>query len=256
MRNAIRLALVTGAIVFAGTALAQPPAAPRGADYFPLAKGMKWVYKVGENDVTVSVVKTEKVGTEDHFQVDTFVGKDAKTGEAKTSEWYVVRPDGMYRTRVKDDAIVPPMKLLPFPVKAGDAWPVNSKLGTQAVKGTMTVRSDRERVTVAAGEFDTVLVEGIDLDIAGAKTTIRIWYARGRGIVKEEFVLQGGQTVGLELAKFEPGEWVAVAAEPAAGPWAFPQSCRIVVRCAVPSVTTQECSGCCARSGRWWVRRR
>ena len=252
MRNAIRLALVTGAVLFAGTALAQPPDLPRGADYFPLAKGMTWVYKVGDNDVTVSVVKAEKVGTEDHYQVETFVGKVARPGEAKATEWYVVRADGVYRTRVKEDAIVPPVKLLPFPVKAGETWPVNSKIGTQSVKGTLKVMSDRERVTVAAGAFDAVFVEAIDFDVAGAKTTLRIWYAAGRGIVKQEFVLQGGASVGLELAKFEPGEWVAPAPAPAAVPtYPFPQPCRIVARCTVPSVTTQECSGCCARSGRW-----
>ena len=35
---------------------------------------------------------------------------------------------------------------------------------------------------------------------------MRIWFAKDRGIVKEEFVLQGGEKVLLELAKFEPGE--------------------------------------------------
>ena len=54
--------------------------------------------------------------------------------------------------------------------------------------------------------YDTVVVEGKDLDVAGAKTTVRIWFAKDRGIVKEEFVLQTGDKVTLELSKYEEGK--------------------------------------------------
>jgi hypothetical protein len=244
----------------ASTAFAQPPAPPRGTDYFPLVTGTKWTYRVGDNEVVVSVAGVEKVKDEDWYRVETRIGKDAKS-----SEMFALRADGVYRTKVKDDPLVPPVKLLPLPVKAGEKWAVDSKIGTQEVKGVLALKSDRERVKVPAGEFDAVLVEGLNLDIAGAKSTIRIWFARGYGIVKEEFVLQTGDRVVLELFKFEPGvpPPPQVAPEPRSSPevvilpaCAFPPPCRILSRCTPLSVTTQESCGCCARSVRCWVRRR
>ena len=189
--------------MFGGVLLAQPPKDVAADGYFPLKVKSKWTYRVGDNDVTVSVVKTEKVGTEDHFQVDTFVGKDAKPGEAKTSEWYVVRADGVYRTKVKDDKLDPYIKVLALPVKKDATWDVNSKLGTQTVKGTLKVMSEKEKLKIQGTDYDTVFVEGKDMDIAGAKTTVRLWFAKNYGIVREEFVLQGGEKTLLELTKYE-----------------------------------------------------
>ncbi len=210
MLHAIRSVVGAAVVLFGGVLLAQPPKDAPADSFFPLKLKSKWTYKVGDNEVTVSVVKTEKVGTEEHFQVDTFVGKDAKPGEAKTSEWYVVRADGVYRTKVKDDKLDPYIKVLALPVKTGATWDVNSKLGTQTVKGTLKVISDKEKITIKGpnGEipYDTVFVEGKDMDIAGAKTTVRVWFAKNHGIVKEEFILQGGEKVLLELSKYEEGK--------------------------------------------------
>jgi hypothetical protein len=68
------------------------------------------------------------------------------------------------------------------------------------------VKGDREKVTTPAGEFETVLVESAGLTIAGTETTVRMWFAKDRGMVKAEFVIAGGESVLLELAKFNPVE--------------------------------------------------
>jgi hypothetical protein len=190
--------MVTGvaAVLFGGTVLAQP-AGPTADGYFPLKLKTKWTYKVGDILVDVTVVKAEKVGGEEHYQLDTVVGKDPKT-----SETVVVRADGVYRTKVRDDKLDPPIKLLPLPVKKDTAWEVNSKLGTQTIKGTLKVKDDKAELTTPAGKFTTVLVEGENMDIAGAKTTMRIWFAKDRGIVKEEFLMPGGEKAVLELKDF------------------------------------------------------
>lgn len=202
MLRATRLFVGAALVLFGGAVLAQPPKdAPQAEGYFPLKVGAKWTYKVGDNTIEVRVVKVDKVGGEDQFQVDTIVGKDPKT-----SEWYAVRPDGVYRVKVKDDKLEPAVKVLPVPVKKDAAWDVNSKVGTQTVKGAMKVLSDKEKVKVGETEYETVFVEGKDLDVAGAKTTVRIWFAKGKGIVKEEFVLQTNETVKLELKTYEEGK--------------------------------------------------
>jgi hypothetical protein len=264
MRHSLCLALGF-AFLFGAAAQAQPTP-PRDADYFPLNKGAKWTYKVGDSEVVVSVAGTERVKSEDGVRVETHVGRDTKA-----TECYAVRADGVYRTKVKDDVLDPAVTFLALPVKAGSSWPVDSKIGAQVVKGTFVIKEDRERVKVPAGEFDTVFMEGADFDIAGAKTTIRVWFARGRGIVKEEFVLPGGGRLVMELAKFEPGEVPPPVSPPTTEPpapptefppppvcaWAYPPPCRILTpQCRILTVTTQESCGCCARPGRFLVRRR
>jgi hypothetical protein len=200
MLRAIRLAVGAAAVLFGGALLAQTKDAPSDP-YFPLKPKTKWVYKVGDNEVTVTVVKAEKVGGETQYQVDTVVGK-----ESKTSEWYVVRSDGVYRTKVKDDKLDPFIKVLPIPAKKDASWDVNSKLGTQAIKGTLKIVNDKEKVKVQGTDYEAVLVEGKDVDVAGSKTTVHIWFAKDRGIVKEEFLLQGGEKLLLELKEYSEGK--------------------------------------------------
>jgi hypothetical protein len=201
MLRAIRSVIGAMVILSGGVLLAQPKDAAQAGGYFPLKKDSKWTYKVGDNFVEVRVVKVEKVGNEEHYTVDTVVGKDPKTTEV-----YVVRADGVYRTKVKDDKLDPPIKVLELPIKKGATWAVNSKLGTQTIKGNMTVVNDKEKIKVQNVDYDAVYVEGKDMDIAGAKTTVKIWFAKDRGIVKEEFTLQGGEKVLLELSKYEEGK--------------------------------------------------
>lgn len=198
MTRAIRSVAGAVAILVGGALLAQPPKDGGTDNYFPLKAKAKWVYKVGDNEVTVQVVKSEKKGNEELFQLDTFVGKDAKT-----SEWCVVRADGVYRVKVKDDAVEPAIKVLPLPVKKDATWDINSKLGAQTIKGTMKVKNDKEKLTIGTATYDNVvLVEGENLDVSGAKTTVRVWFAKDKGIVKEEFVLQGGEKVTIELKEY------------------------------------------------------
>ncbi|MDY3556802.1 hypothetical protein R5W24_005975 [Gemmata sp. JC717] len=202
MLRAIRLFVGAALVLFGGTLLAQAPKdAPQAEGYFPLKVNAKWTYKVGDNTIEVKVVKVDKVGGEEQYQVDTVVGKDPKT-----SEWYTVKGDGVYRVRVKDDKLDPAVKVLPLPIKKDATWDINSKVGTQTVKGAMKVLNDKEKIKVGETEYEAVFVEGKDLDIAGAKTTVRLWFAKGKGIVKEEFVLQTNEVVKLELTKYEEGK--------------------------------------------------
>ena len=131
--------------------------------------------------------------------------------DPKVIEVYVVKSDGVYRTKVKDDKLDPAVKVLPLPIKKDTTWDINTKVGTQTIKGTMKIGSEKETVKTPAGDFVTVYVEGKDMDIAGAKTTVRQWYAKDHGIVKQEFVLQANETVKLELGALKVAPASAVA---------------------------------------------
>jgi hypothetical protein len=190
--------LAAGAVIFlvVGAALAQSP----NASQFSLKKGSKWVYQSGDLLITVVADGTEKFGAEECMKLDTVVG-----GKGVASELVYVNADGVYRTKVRGGKVEPPVRLLRLPAKKGESWRIDSKVGTSTIKGELKITDDKARVKVPAGEFDAVLVEGADLDIAGVKVTVKQWFVPNKGIVKTEFVLQG-ITSTLELTEYTEGK--------------------------------------------------
>ncbi len=198
MLRSIRLLVGAAVVFFSGVALAQPPKDVPNADgYFPLKLKSKWTYKVQDQTVEVIAAGTEKFNNEDCTKVDTTVN-----GKVVASELYSVKADGVYRVKVKDDKIDPPVKVLAVPVKKDGSWEIKSKVGSQNVSGTFKVKNDKESVETPAGKFEAVLVEGADLDVAGTKTTVRMWFVKDKGIVKLEYKIQDAVST-LELTKVE-----------------------------------------------------
>jgi len=196
MLRSIRLFAGAAVVVLASASLAQPPKDMPNADgYFPLKPKSKWTYKVQDQTVEVVVAGTEKFNNEDCTKVDTLVN-----GKVVASELYSVKADGVYRVKVKDDKIDPPVKVLAVPVKKDVSWELKSKVGSQTVSGTYKIKDDKEKVETPAGKFEAVLVEGVDLDVAGTKTTVRTWFVKDKGIVKLEYKIQDAVS-SLELTK-------------------------------------------------------
>jgi hypothetical protein len=198
----MRLSIGAAALLFGGALLAQAPKdAPNADGYFPLKPKTKWTYKVQDQTIEVVVASSEKSPTagEELTKVDTLVN-----GKIVASEVYTVRPDGVYRVKVKDDKIDPPVKILHIPVEEGvKGWDVKSKVGTQTVSGTFKVKNTKEKIKVMDKEMEAVMVEGENLDVAGTKTTVRTWFVKGMGVVKLSYKIQDAESV-LELTKFEP----------------------------------------------------
>ena len=57
-------------------------------------------------------------------------------------------------------------------------------------------------VKTPAGDFKAVAIEGNELDVAGTKTTVRLWFAKDKGIVKLSYKIADSESV-LELSKVE-----------------------------------------------------
>jgi hypothetical protein len=197
MLRTLRYVVGAAVLLAAGTSLAQPPA--EGA-FYPLKKGNKWTYKVTDQTVEVEVVGNEVVDGKNGWKLETKVN-----GQVKASEVYFVDGSGLYRLKVKDEKIEPAVKVLQFPIKKDTAWPVESKIGTQPLKGTFKIKEEATKVKVPAGEFDAVLVEGENFEIAGTKATIRQWFVKDKGPVKLVYVISGTEST-LELVKFEEGK--------------------------------------------------
>jgi hypothetical protein len=194
MARAIRLTVGAAMILFAGAMLAQPPKDAEG--YFPTKAGTTWKYKAGDQVVEVKVAdKTVKFNNEECVKLETWVG-----GKEVASELCALRADGVYRVKVKDDKIDPAIKMLQLPVKKGDSWKFNSKVGTQTVSGEYKVREDKEKVKIGDKEYEAVAVEGIELDVAGTKATVKLWFAKDKGIVKLTYKIADAETT-LEMTE-------------------------------------------------------
>ena len=194
MLRVLRLSAVVAVLVVVGGAAAQGPAGT--TDLFPTKVGSKWTYKINDQDVTVTVAGTEKLGDQECFKFDTAVG-----GTVKQSELYFVKADGVYRARVGDKKIEPAVKVLALPAKKDAAWDVDAKVGTEAIKGKFKVTDEKAKLKVGGADVEAVMVDGPDFEIAQTKTVIKQWFAPGKGIVKVEYTIQGTTTT-MELKEY------------------------------------------------------
>jgi hypothetical protein len=196
MRRTMRLALGAVVLLAASVAMAQNAT----TELYPLKKDTKWVYKVGETTITVRVSNVDANGA----TLETLVND-----KAVASEVIQVKSDGVFRTQINKAKIEPPVMILKLnggKVGAkGDKWDVNSKIQDQPVKGSFTIAEDKEKVKVPAGEFESVVVNGPDFEIAGTKTGVKYWFAKDKGVVKLTYSIAGNDAV-LELKEYTEGK--------------------------------------------------
>jgi hypothetical protein len=192
MRRLLRSAVcAAGLFVACGLVLAQDT-----TDFFPLKAKSTWVYKVGENTITQEC----SVADAKEIKVDTKV-----SDKVVASESFSVKKDGVYRTKVNGVEIKPEVKILSLPVTDKDSeWKVEGKIQDQSMKGTFKQKGAKEKVKTDAGEFDAVVVDGADFEVAGVKTSVKYWFAAGKGIVKLTYNIAGNEAV-LTLKEYKEG---------------------------------------------------
>ncbi|HET6576267.1 MAG TPA: hypothetical protein VFG68_21880 [Fimbriiglobus sp.] len=196
MRRTMRLALGSVVLLAASMAMAQTAT----TEYYPLKKDTKWTYKVGETTITVKVSNNDSSGA----TLETLVND-----KPVASEVIRVQSDGVYRTQINKAKIEPPVMILKLDngkvAAKGTKWKVDSKIQDQPVKGEFTITEDKEKVKVPAGEFEAVVVNGPDFEIAGTKTGVKYWFAKDKGIVKLTYNIAGNEAM-LELKEYAEGK--------------------------------------------------
>lgn len=103
-------------------------AAPRLKDtsepgYFPTAVGTRWVYRVGDFEVTDVVTAVKK---EDAVTTVT-VQREADDGKMSPSLKVEIRSDGLFMTEETGLSYNPPVCLLKFPIQVGDKWATETR---------------------------------------------------------------------------------------------------------------------------------
>jgi hypothetical protein len=170
-------------------------------DYYPLQEGTKWHYRVevaGQTvQVTNQIAKVEKIDGQPLARLETVV-----KGQVSASEHLRTNAQGIFRHRYNGIDVQPPLCLLKYPVKDGETWSTDIKIGGMQLK-VMCRTGRAEEVQVPAGKFKAVTSD-VETEVMGIKVTTKYWFAPGVGVVKQTANL-GGQDVTLQLEKFEQG---------------------------------------------------
>lgn len=177
---------------------AAPAAAPATSDLFPLKAGAKWKYKLGDaQEVEIVVENISKEGEA------TLVTRVQNKPVAK--ETVKVMADGVYRTKINDSPITPPVKFLALPVKKDTSWTIDSKIQDQTIKGKYTIKDEKEKVKVGGKDYEAVYVDAPELEVAGTKTVVKAWYSLGKGMIKLTYTINNYDAT-IELLEYSEGK--------------------------------------------------
>lgn len=190
-------------LLFSGVQAMCLQAADR-ADYYPLKPGSKWQYAGEVNGqkikVTNQVAKMENIDGKNLARLETL----NEQMQVVAAEHLASSEKGVFRHRINGIESEPPFCILQYPVKSGDTWKANSKVGNETIQGEC--KAEKEEVTVPAGKYSAVKVT-INAEVvpSGQKINNTIWLADDVGLVKQITDL-GQIKIKLELEKFEAGK--------------------------------------------------
>lgn len=175
-----------------------------GQDYYPLKAGSKWIYSGDVNGQKISMTnQIAKIENIDGISLSRLETLNAQMAVV-SNEHLAATEKGVFRHRITGIESDPPFCILKYPVKSGETWQVDSKVGNDVITGSCTV--EKEEVTVPAGKYTTMKVTTkAEVVPSGQKVDNTVWLAPGVGIVKQKSDL-GAVTISLELEKFEAGK--------------------------------------------------
>jgi hypothetical protein len=169
-------------------------------DYYPLAKGNKWEYRLVVNgakvDVSAEVIASESKDGRRSATVE------SKAGAVTSKEELASDEKGVYRNSFNGVPTDKPVTIIKYPTTQ-ETWKEKFKIMGMELSASTTARAVAE-VKVAAGTYKALPVEVV-AEIAGQKIIATTWYADGVGIVKQAAKF-GELEVEMELTKFTPGK--------------------------------------------------
>lgn len=196
----MRLLIALCSIVFSATSFAADPAKP---NYYPLAKGTRWEYRLSADERTIEMVceitETEVKNGRMHARVEGRLSNSVTLGEELSMD-----ANGVYRNAILGAKLHQPVPIIKYPIKARDGWKDNIKIGEFSGKFDLKIKDTAAEIEVPAGKFKTLAVESAT-EMNGEKVVACIWYADGVGIVRQETMV-GSNTITMELKKFTPAK--------------------------------------------------
>ena len=148
-----------------------------------------------ESDRVNQIAKIENIDGKGLARLETVVN-----GEVKATEHVGVEAGGVFRYRFNGVELTPPVCLLKYPIKDGDTWETETKIGAQQIT-VSGKEGGQKNLEVPAGKFDTISAK-IETTVGGNKISNTYWFAPDVGIVKQAVDL-AGRSINMELLKFE-----------------------------------------------------
>lgn len=170
-------------------------------NYYPLKVGTKWHYSLDAGNsqkvqLTSQIGGTEKIGGKDLARLEVF----ANGQKLPATEHLESTHEGVFRVRMNNLEVSPPICLIKYPLKTGQTWGAETTAGGQKMKVDCS-EGKAEEVQVPAGKYRAIPCT-IVVTAGEAKFTNIFWFAEDVGIVKQKSEI-GPQTVIMELTKFE-----------------------------------------------------
>jgi len=188
------------------------------ADYYPLAIGSKWTYKVTASSAENTVVKTmeaEMTGKENVGGVDCQMKKYTVEGRIVQEECYAWENNKLllYKGTVELSGSLasanprPPEVLLVTPLDAGSKWSWSGEIDGEkwALHGEV---AGQAHVSVPSGEFDAVLIHVqyvLEMGFSQSSILATRWFVLGVGMVKQTETIPYGSIsidVSNELSSY------------------------------------------------------
>ena len=167
-------------------------------NYYPVQEGAAWHFNVTANGNEAKVVnriaKIEKIDGVALGRLEAVVNDKIVATE------HVSQTDkGVFRHRYNGAVIDPPLPLLRYPVKAGDKWEGDLKVGADA--GKYDCVASEEEVAVPAGKFKALKVV-INVAEKGNTLSTTYWFVNNVGFVRQT-VEAGNLNILMELERHE-----------------------------------------------------
>jgi hypothetical protein len=168
-------------------------------DYYPLAKGHTWTYESGTTEIVVKVTECEvdKQGNKTAVLTTFYMEKEVATETIRTGK------DGIFRTKINENTIDPPVQLLKFD-KEDAEWEIKSKILTSEIVTTVKHLGE-EKLEVPAGSYTAVRIH-IQGEVSKTKTEVTYWLIEDVGIGQLEFRIGGNDSPAMKLKSFKPGK--------------------------------------------------
>jgi hypothetical protein len=191
--------LLFSVLLFTAIAPASFAADPPKPNYYPLAKGTKWEYRLSADDrehaLTCEIMEVEVKEGKSHARMEAKLPNSVTLGEEISTD-----AAGVYRNSIMGAKLTQPLPIIRYPVKPKDEWKDRLKLGDLDGTLAIVIKDVAAIVEVPAGKFTTLAIQSI-VEMNGEKHVACIWYADGVGIVKQE-MMSGSKVVTMELKKF------------------------------------------------------
>jgi hypothetical protein len=200
------LVVVMAAVPAVAQATAKVSAKAGAGDYYPLKVGTKWNYELDAGQpqkgmITSVIAAEENTDGKPVARLEVYINGQ----KAQTTEHLMSNKDGVFRVKINNQDLDPPLCILKYPLKAGQKWDTKTTAMRQQLNVTCKQGAE-EDVQVPAGKYKAVpcTIETSQQTPQGEMKIVNTyWFVDDVGVVKQKMDI-GGKVILMELTKYEP----------------------------------------------------